>query len=298
MRASVAAPAPVEVPTLRRGLAASVLRTRGGQIGLAMVTAMILITFVGPLFAPYSPVQSGTGPPASGPSAQHLLGTDALGRDVLSRVLDGGRGLVLVPLLAVSGAYALGATLGVTAAYRGGRVDRLIARGFDILLTFPPLLLVLVVIAGLGTSVAVVVLTVMFVFLPRAGRVCRGTAQAVCVEDYVTAAHARGDRDAWVMAREILPNIAAPTLSDYALRTTYAITFVATLNFLGLGAQPPDPDWGLMIAENRSILPVAPLSVLSPAAAVALLAVGLNLVAEALARHWAADTTSSQGVVL
>jgi peptide/nickel transport system permease protein len=281
-----------------RTLVGSVLSARIGQIGLAMVGATVVVAFVGPLFAPYPAEQSATGPPASGPSAAHLLGTDALGRDVLSRVLDGGRGLLLAPLIAVTVAYGAAAGLGVAAAYRGGRLDAFVARAFDILLTFPPLLLVLIMIAGLGTSPVVVVATVALAFLPRAGRVCRGAAQAVRVEDYVTAAQARGERDVSVMLREILPNIAAPVLSDFALRITYAIVFVATLNFLGLGAQPPEPDWGLMIAENRGILPVAPLAVLAPAAAIAFLAVGLNLVAEACARNWAADAATRRRTVL
>ncbi|MFT3874155.1 MAG: ABC transporter permease [Nocardioides sp.] len=282
----------------RRGPFRSLLVSRMGQAGLVMVVFMVLLVFLGPLLAPYSPTETAVGPAATGPSGQHLLGTDALGRDVLSRVLDGGRSLIILPLLAVTISYLVGSILGIAGAYYGGRVDTVIARLFDILLTFPPLLLVLVVVAGLGSSSVVIVLTVAAVFAPRAGRVCRGAAQVVCLQDYVVAAQARGERDSSVMLHEVLPNIAAPMLSDYALRITYAIVFVATLNFLGLGAQPPNPDWGLMIAENRQILPVAPLSVLAPAAAIAVLGVGLNLVAETLARSWSAEEPSGQRQVV
>jgi peptide/nickel transport system permease protein len=260
-----------------------------GRIGLVLGVLMLAIIAFGRFVAPYPPDEIGVGLPTTGASADHLLGTDQLGRDVFSRFLSGGDTILLVPLAAVTLAFLAGGGLGMLGAYAGGRVDAVITRTFDLLLTLPPLLLVLVIIAGLGTSNAVLVITVALVFLPRIGRVVRGAAQGVITNDYVAAAQARGERTSAILVREVLPNIAAPAIADYALRITYGVIFVATLNFLGLGAQPPEPDWGLMVAESRGFLSVAPLATLAPAAGIAALSIAFNLVADALTRHIARE---------
>jgi peptide/nickel transport system permease protein len=156
-------------------------------------------------------------------------------------------------------------------------------------------LLVLVLIAGLGTSSIVLIVTVALVFIPRVGRVVRGATQAVVTSDYVAAAQARGERTGAILSREVLPNIAAPAIADFALRITYGVIFVATLNFLGLGAQPPDPDWGLMVADSRGYLAIQPWATLAPAAGIAALSVSFNLIADALTRHLTREST--RGVV-
>ena len=170
-------------------------------------------------------------------------------------------------------------------AYRGGTVDAVIARGFDLVMSLPPLLIVLVAIAALGTSNLVLVLTIMVVYLPRMGRLVRGATQAVITNEYVAAAQARGERTRAILFREVLPNIMAPTAADFALRITYAVIFVATLNFLGLGVKPPNADWGVMVADGRGYINLAPLGTLAPAAAIALLSIALNLIADALTQH-------------
>ena len=170
-------------------------------------------------------------------------------------------------------------------AYRGGRVDALITRGFDLLMALPPLMLVLVAIAALGTSNLVLVITIMIVYLPRMGRLVRGATQAVITNEYVAAAQARGERTRAILFREVLPNIMAPTVADFTLRITYGVIFVATLNFLGLGVQPPKADWGVMVAEGRGFINLDPVATLAPAAAIALLSIALNLVADALTQH-------------
>jgi peptide/nickel transport system permease protein len=266
-----------------------------GRIGLGLAVVMLFIIAFGRFFAPYDPTEIGVGVPTSGASADHWFGTDHLGRDVFSRFLWGGDTIVLVPLAAVILAFVVGGGFGMLGAYAGGRTDGVITRTFDLLLTLPPLLLVLVIIAGLGKSSVVLVLTVALVFLPRVGRIVRGATQAVVTQDYVAAAQARGEHTHSILAREVLPNIAAPAIADFALRITYGVIFVATLNFLGLGAQPPDPDWGLMVADGRAYLSVAPLATLGPATGIALLSIAFNLVADALTRHLTRE--ASRGVV-
>ena len=273
----------------------TLVMTTEGRIGLALGAVMLALIAFGRFFTPYEPTDIGTGPAASGPSADHLLGTDQLGRDVLSRFLVGGDTIVLVPVIAVTLAFVAGGGLGMLGGYLRGWPDALITRTFDLLLTLPPLLLVLVIIAGLGTSRLVLVLTVALVFLPRMGRVVRGATQAVVTNDYVAAAQARGERTSAIVVREVLPNVAAPAIADFALRITYAIIFVSTLNFLGLGAQPPKPDWGLMVTESRTFIAVAPWATLAPAIGIAALSIAFNFVADALTRHLTRE--SAKGVV-
>lgn len=266
-----------------------------GKIGIGLGLVMLSLIAFGRFFTPYSPTDIATGPAASGPMAGHILGTDQLGRDVLSRFLAGGDTILIVPLIAVTLAFLAGGGLGMLGGYLRGWPDAVITRTFDLLLTLPPLLLVLVIIAGLGSSQLVLVLTVALVFLPRMGRVVRGATQAVVTNDYVAAAQARGERTSAIIAREVLPNIAAPAIADFALRITYAIIFVATLNFLGLGAQPPAPDWGLMVAESRTFIAVAPWATLAPAIGIAALSISFNFIADALTRHLTRE--SGQGAV-
>jgi peptide/nickel transport system permease protein len=300
---SVAPGAALEVPSVQAieeeapppSIWRTLLTSLEGRIGIALGVLMLGVIAFGRFFTPYSPTEIGTGPAAVGPSADHLLGTDHLGRDVLSRFLAGGDTIILVPLIAVTLAFVAGGGLGMLGGYLRGWPDTVITRTFDLLLTLPPLLLVLVVIAGLGTSRLVLIVTVALVFLPRMGRVVRGATQAVVTNDYVAAAQARGERTSAIVIREVLPNIAAPAIADFALRITYAVIFVSTLNFLGLGAQPPKPDWGLMVAESRSFISVAPWATLAPAFGIAALSISFNFLADALTRHLTRET--AKGVV-
>lgn len=280
----------------RRSALRAVLRAPEGRIGVGLGLLVLAVVVLGPALAPYPPEQLGVGPASAGPSAQHLLGTDTLGRDVLSRVLCGGTSVILIPLLAVVLAQLAGGGMGLAAGYLGGRWDAVLARLFDVVMTLPPLLLVLVLIAGLGTSGVVLVVVVALVFLPRAGRIVRAATRSQMHADYVVAAQARGESGAYVVGREILPNIVGPLMADAALRLTYAIIFVATLNFLGLGVQPPQPDWAVMISEGRATIAVTPLAVFAPAAAIAAVSVSANLIADALTAHWSPDAPRTGGL--
>lgn len=279
---------PVDPAITRRrgaGIVHAVTHTWMGRIGLVLVTLMIIVIVFGPALAPYPPNQLNVGFPLARPGNGLVFGTDNLGRDVLSRFLTGGRMVLLVPLAAVALATISGGLIGMTAGYIGGVFDAVVARVFDILLTLPPLLIALAVIAGFGSSTIVLLLTVAVVFAPQIGRVTRGATLNVVAADYVQAARARGERRITIAVREIAPNIMAPVVSDLALRVTYGVIFIASLNFLGLGAQPPSSDWGLSIANSVGFVQVQPYASLTPVFGVAALSVGLNLIADSVTRY-------------
>ena len=277
------------------GMVRTVLGTAEGRIGIGVGLVVFCIIVFGRFFAPYGYNEIGVGPPLTGASSKFPLGTDQLGRDVLSRFLVGGQLLLLVPLAAVLLAFLVGGGLGLLAGYKQGWVDSSIARLFDLLLGLPPLLLTLVIIAGLGTSTLILAVTVGLIFAPRVGRVVRGTTQSVVTNDYIAAAQARGERTGAILVREVLPNTAAPLLAEFGLRLTYAILFIASLNFLGLGAQPPSADWALMISDSRAFLTTNPWATFAPALAIAALSVSFNLISDAFTRHVTRDEGRTGG---
>ncbi len=282
--------------TARVDFIRATMRPIEGRIALVLLGILTVAIVAGPWLAPYSPTETAVGLPLRGPSADHPFGTDGLGRDVLSRVLWGGRGVILLPFLGIVLAFASGGLLGAIAGYRGGWFDTLFARATDLTLAMPPILLVLLVVAGLGESSVVLVLGVGLVFAPRIARVVRGAAQVAAANDYVEIARTRGESAMSVALREVLPNISGTLSVEFALRLTHAIIFVATLNFLGVGAQPPSPNWGLMVSEGRSVLSQVPLVALAPAAMIALLAIALNMLADAGSRALARESGSAKGV--
>jgi peptide/nickel transport system permease protein len=269
----------------RRGAWRAALGTLEGRVGIGLGITLIALVVIGPLVAPYSPDALATGPSLSGPSSAHLLGTDQLGRDVLSRVLFGGRTVLLAPLAATVLAFIIGGLSGMWAAYRGGVLDRSVSRLFDLFLAIPSLLIVLVVITRVGTSWPAIVIVVALVFAPRAGRVVRGATQAVVSNEYVTVARLRGDPVSWVVLRELLPNAAPVIIANFCLYLTYSIIFVSTLSFLGLGAQPPSADWGLMVSTSRQFIGANPWATLVPALGIASIAIAFTLMGDALTRQ-------------
>jgi peptide/nickel transport system permease protein len=267
----------------------SVLRAREGRLGLALLGVVLVVIVFGPSLAPYSPYNTLAGPALDGPSAQHWFGTDALGRDVWSRVLCGGRQIVWLPLLGIILAFLVGGVFGVLAGFRGGWFDSVFTRGTDVLLALPPLLLVLVIVGGMGYTTEVIVISLGIVFAPRVARVVRGAAQAASQSEYVDAARIRGESSFSIAYRELAPNLTGPLSVEFAVRYTHAIIFVATLNFLGLGDQPPSPNWGLMVSDGRTVMSIQPMAALGPALAIAILVIGVNLVADAGAHALARD---------
>jgi peptide/nickel transport system permease protein len=276
--------APASAPSERgvlRSLVRGVVGTTEGKIGLAIVGAYVFVIIFGPLLAPYSPDSIGVGGLDTGPSAAHLLGTDDLGRDLLSRLLYGARSVVLVPLIATFLAFAIGGLVGVVAGYTGGRFDAFVSRVIDVMLALPPLLIVLVVIAAAGTSSLVIIVSVALVYSPRVARVLRGATQGVVTQEYILAAQARGEPTLAIVLRELTPNIAPTVFVEFAVRFTYVIIFITTLNFLGLGVAEPSPNWGLLLADARNTIITNPVASIAPAVAIGALAVGIGLIADA-----------------
>ena len=257
-----------------------------GRIGTVLVAVMLVVIVVGPYIAPYS-YTAIVGNILEGPSRAHLLGTDVLGRDALSRLLNGGRSIIVLPLLAVAVAFSIGVTLGLLAGLKGGLTDLVITRAAEVAMSVPPLLMVLIMVFTFGHSDLVLILATGIFFSPRSIRIIRGAAHAVCTQDYVTAARARGEHDFAIVFREILPNVSGLLLAELALRLTFAIIFISTLSFLGLGQQPPSADWGLMISDGRTYFTQAPLLVLAPSIGIAALTIGINLIADEITAHLA-----------
>jgi peptide/nickel transport system permease protein len=253
-----------------------------GKIGLVIVGAFLVVAIMGPAVAPHEPTEIGVGPPVAGPSLAHPFGTDDLGRDVFSRVLHGGGSVVVIPFLAILVAFAVGGTLGMVTGYLGGPTDMVGSRAIDVLLSLPAILMVLVVVTAAGRSDGVLIIATGLVFAPRVARVLRGATRNIARSEYVQAAQARGERTPSIVGRELLPNISPTLFVEFASRLSFAIIFVATLNFLGLGLQPPSPNWGVMVSESRKTIATAPLATIAPALAIGILSVGIGLIADAV----------------
>jgi peptide/nickel transport system permease protein len=284
--AAAAAVSPVAAPKRRRPLvvllrrAWRVPRTR---IGVALVLLLFGTALIGPFFAPHDPTAF-VGVPYSKPSSTALLGTDNLGRDVLSRFLWGGRSILGLSVAATAIGLALGVVIGLVSAYSRGLLDDTLMRGMDVILAFPSIVLALVAVSTVGPKLWLIVLVVGLTTMPRVARVTRGASAEIVERDFVQAAEALGEPRAKLLLGEILPNITSTLMVEASLRLTYAIGLIAGLSFLGFGMQPPAADWGLMINENRQGLTVQPWGVVMPVIAIALLTIGTSLVGDGLAR--------------
>jgi len=258
-------------------------RTTSGAVGLVLAALIVGVALFGPLFAPHG-IATPTGAPGQPPSAAALLGTDFLGRDVLSRLLHGGFSVVWIGTAATTLAYAAGLAVGLVAGYVHNLVDPILMRVVDVLLAFPALLVLLLLVSGLGPHVAVLILGVVLVQLPGIARLMRTATLETSTRGYVEAAVARGESMASVLRRDIVPNIAPVMLADFGIRFGYSIILIASMNYLGLGLGPPAADWGLMISENRVLVGLNIWSVLAPAVMLALLTIAVNLIADAYVR--------------
>ncbi|MFD4503007.1 ABC transporter permease [Streptomyces sp. NPDC058457] len=284
-----AAPAAADVRA-RTARAWHTLRSsRTALVGLAVVGVHVLLALLAPLLTSYDPIANDPSHVLLGPSWEHWAGTDQYGRDVLARVLYGGRYALGVSVVATVLAVALGTVIGCAAALRGGWFDDVLGRVLDAVLAVPSILALLVVVTALGTGSAVIVCAVAVVFVPQVVRVVRGAALAVVPADYVTAARARGEGTWPILRREVLPNIADVVGVEFAMRASWVVLLISSLSFLGFGADPPTPDWGLMVAENRTAITVVPMASLAPIIALATLVVGLNLAADGLSKAWGVD---------
>jgi peptide/nickel transport system permease protein len=251
-------------------------------LGALILVLSLLLALAAPLIAPYDPVKQNLGNALAKPGRAHLLGTDNVGRDVLSRVIWGTRVSLLAGFVSVTMALLAGSTLGIVAGYSRGRVDDLVMRAMDAVLSFPPLVLALALGAVLGAGLTGVLIALAVVYTPTFARLMRGQVLAITARDYVDAARALG-APAWRIAwTHVLPNATAPIVVQASLSVAFAILAEASLSFLGLGIQPPAASWGSMINAGRGYLQQAPWIVFGPGAALFITVVGLNFVGDAV----------------
>jgi peptide/nickel transport system permease protein len=253
------------------------------KIGLAVVTFVVGLAVIGPLVASPSPT-SVVGAPYAAASSAHLLGTDVLGRSVLSRLLAGGWVILLCGLIATIIGVGVGTGLGLIASWRFGLRDEFIMRSLDVILSFPPIILGLLLVSVVGPKLWLVVLAAALWHMPGTGRVVRSVALEVRRRDFVQMAEALGVPSWRIMTGEILPNITSQVLVEFGLRLTWSIGLIASLSFLGFGRPPPAADWGYMIYENLLGLSIQPWGIVSPIIMIALLTIGINFITDGIQR--------------
>ena len=269
-----------------------------GRIAALVIVAWVVVALIGPLIAPYHEAElieedlQGNyllDPSFMAPSQQTWLGTDYIGRDVLSRIMWGARTSIGISFVAAMLAYVIGISLGIAAAVAGGWTDTLLSRMVDVLLSFPSIMLGLIAIAAIGSSIPLLIVLAALVYCTAVFRLSRALGHDIMVQDFVEAARARGEGTIWTIVREILPNAVMPLATDFGLRLVFIILFISALSFLGLGVQPPMADWGSMVRENleglSNGLSGGALASLAPACAIATLTISINLVVDDLSAH-------------
>lgn len=258
------------------------LRNRSAVAGGVLVLLLAAVAIAAPYLAPYDPLAPSLEDRLSPPSVLHWLGTDDLGRDILSRIIYGARASLQVGILAVAFALAAGAVLGIVAGYYGGLMDNLIMRVMDVMLAFPGVLLAIAVVAIMGPSLGNAMVAIGIVSIPVYARIVRSSTLQVKASEYLEAARALGASDLRIILRHVLPNCMAPLIVQATLGIATAILDAAGLSFLGLGAQPPTPEWGAMLSGGRAFLRVAPWVTAFPGIAIVLLVMGFNMFGDGL----------------
>lgn len=282
----------VQTPSAYAGLLELVRRMAArpsGAIGLILVIAHLLLALLSPWLATHDFKAVSASLILSPPDAQHWFGTDHLGRDVFSRTLLGGREALVVTLVATPLAVLWGASLGIYLGLVGGRIDDVLMRLVDAILSLPWILKMLLLIVTFGTGLMVLIPTLAFFYGIPVIRIARAATHNVVARDFVAAAQARGHSRPALMRRELLPNVLDALMVEAAMRWSWMLLAFSSLSFLGFGVSPPIPDWGLMIADARSYLPIAPWAGLFPIVALSSLIIGINLSADALAKAVGVD---------
>ncbi len=276
---TAAPPAPARSSSLlRRSL--RLWRTR---IGVTLVGLLVLMAIIGPYIAPYGP-NTPVGAPNSDPGGKALLGTDYLGQDVLSRVLYGGRSILVMAVLATAFGLIAGVAIGLVAAYSRNAFDDVLMRGMDVIMAFPQIMLALVAVAIVGPHPWVIVLAIALTTAPRIARVARGAAQPIVERDFIACSEAMGVPRWRILFGELLPNVYGPLMVEASLRLTYSIAVIAALAFLGLAPDPNGPNWGTMIQQNEIVLAVQPWGAVAPIICIGLLTIGTGLIGDGIAR--------------
>lgn len=256
-------------------------------IGLFFTALYFLAAIFAPLLAPYG-VGEVVGDVWEPASSEYLLGTDNIGRDLLSRMIYGGRTTIFIATAATILSFTTGSVLGFIAAEAGGWLDQALSRFVDLIMSIPTLIFALVVLSVTPVTIPMLILVMGLLDSTRVYRLARAVAVDIEVMDYVEAARLRGERTAWIIFREILPNALSPLVAEMGLRFIFMVLFVSTLSFLGLGVQPPEADWGGIVKENKDGIVYGIPAALLPAFAIATLAISVNLVAD-----WVLNRTTS-----
>jgi peptide/nickel transport system permease protein len=251
-------------------------------VGLGIVVFFILLAIFAPLLAPYDFKEQNLAERLQPPSSKHLFGTDDFGRDIFSRVIYGARISLWVGFFSVLGSVIVGSMLGIIAGYYGRWIDGIISRLFDIMLAFPSILLAIGIVAVLGPSLQNALIAIAVINIPNFGRLIRSRVLSIKQEEYVMAAKAIGMSDMRILFHHILPNSMAPIIVQGTLAIATAIIEAAALGFLGLGAQPPNPEWGKMLADSKDFLTQAPWTMVFPGIAIMLTVLGFNLMGDGL----------------
>ena len=268
---------------MRRAWLFRLWRNRSGAAGLVLIVLFLAAALAGALgLTPYPPNEQHAKDRMQPPSRQYIFGTDEFGRDVYSRLIRGATNSLSIAFVSVAVASVIGSTLGTLAGYFGGRVDNTIMRIMDLFFAFPAILLALAIIAALGPGFRNTILAISVVYMPIFARVARGPVLTVRATEYVTAARCVGARDGRILGRHVLPNIAPPLIVQVSLALSWAILTEAGLSFLGLGIQPPEPSWGSMLSEARSLLELAPWLAIFPGLAIMFCVLGFNLLGDGL----------------
>ncbi|THB72525.1 MAG: ABC transporter permease [Desulfobacteraceae bacterium] len=263
-------------------------RNKTAIAGLIIIAVFILAALFAPYISPHDPLETSLydqlKPPIwhEGGTTQYLLGTDDLGRDILSRLIYGARISLIVSVISVSLAFVFGTLIGCISGYKKGRLDNITMRIMDIILSFPYILLAIVIVAYLGPSLRNAMVAIGITYIPRFARIVRGSVLEECEKDYVTAAKAIGAKEFRIIFLAILPNCLGPLIVQTTLSFASAILDAAALSFLGLGAQPPTPEWGAMIAQSRSLILRASWVMTLPGLAILFAVLGFNLLGDGL----------------
>ncbi len=266
-------------PSLLRRL----MRSRSGLLGLVIVVTYVTVAILGAVgITPYSPTEQHPPDRLQGPSAQYRLGTDLFGRDMLSRLIKGATNSLYVALVAVAISSTAGTLIGTVSAYIGGRFDEIMMRVMDIFFAFPAILLALLVVTILGRGLNKTIIAIAVVYTPIFARVARGPVLSVKQMEFVTAARSIGMKHDRIVLRHVLPNTLAPLIVQVSLALSWALLTEAGLSFLGLGTQPPEPSWGVMLSDSQGISEIAPWLMIYPGLAIMLGVLGFNLLGDGL----------------
>lgn len=269
-------------PVPRGAVARALLRHKGGLFGMTFVGLFLFLALFGSFVSPYDPNGSDFAATLTGPSAQHLFGTDELGRDTLSRVISGSGIAVAVAMVSVAIALLAGVVIGIVAGYFGGWVDSILNRSQDVLFAFPTLLLAIIIVAVLGPGLLNAIIAIAIVYTPRFARIARASALTVRTAEYLDAARLAGVSTPIILLRHVTPNVLPPVVVLAALSMSTAQLAYASLSFLGLGVSPPQADWGSMLSKARDFITFAPWLVAFPTVALVLLMLAFNVLGDAI----------------